>query len=173
MSTEGGIAHAPGVGGKVAHGPLGTTAGLPWFRWNGRQRLDGGNESFTLPLFEEGAGGRGPGRSRGCARSKDRVSHVPDVFFGMREIDDLYGSGKVFRGQIPDPRCAVANDDHEASLARVRIVLPIGRATSQSHLWQCGVPQSADCLALGYLHTPQVLTLSAWIPALHEILLQL
>src|SRR6266851_655552 len=36
LSTEDGIAHALGVDGKVVHGPLGTTAGLPWFRCNGR-----------------------------------------------------------------------------------------------------------------------------------------
>src|SRR5205809_7338928 len=64
LSTEDGIAHALGVGGKVVHGPLGTTACLPWFRWNGRQRLDRGNESFTLPLFEERARLGSPDHSR-------------------------------------------------------------------------------------------------------------
>ena len=98
LSTEDGITHALGVGGKVVHGPLGTTACLPWLRWDGRQGLDRGNESFTLPLFEERAGVRSPSRSRCCASSKDGVGHVPHVFFGMIEIDDLHGLGKVFSG---------------------------------------------------------------------------
>ena len=65
----------------------------------------------------------GPDRSRGCAASKDRVGHLPHVFFGMREIKDLHGSWKVFGSQIPDPRRALTHDHHllgllEPALAR-------------------------------------------------------
>ncbi len=83
------------VGGKVVHGPLGTTAGLPCFRCNGRQRLDRGNESCTLPLFEQRARLASPDRSRCCPAAKDSVSHLPHMFFGMREIYDLHGPRKV------------------------------------------------------------------------------
>jgi len=65
-----------------------------------------------VPLFEERAGVRGPSRSCCCARSKDRVGHVPHVFFGMIEIDDLHGPWKVFSGQIPDPGRTVAHDHY-------------------------------------------------------------
>src|SRR6266571_8354400 len=48
LSTEDGIAHALGVGGKVIHGPFRDTSGLPWFRWNGRQGCNGRDEVSNL-----------------------------------------------------------------------------------------------------------------------------
>ncbi len=135
--AEDGIAHAGGVGGKVVHGPLGNTACLPWFWRDGRQHLDRADESFTLPLFEERAGVCGPDGSRGCAASKDRVGHVPHVFFGMIEIKDLHGSWKVFGGQIPDPRRAVAHDHHllgllQPALQRQLVEQPVKAALGRA-----------------------------------------
>src|SRR6266704_3339422 len=66
---------------------------------------------------------------------------------------------------MPDPGRAVANDDHEASLARAHRGALAGRATSQSRPWRCGEPHSAYCPAPAYLHTPQALTLTAWVAA--------
>ena len=54
--TEDRIAPALGVDGKVVYGPLRTTARLPRFRRDGRQRLDGADERFALALFEQRAG---------------------------------------------------------------------------------------------------------------------
>jgi hypothetical protein len=150
LRAEERIAHALGVGGKVVHGPLWDTARLPWLRWNGRQRLDCGDERFMLSLFEQRAGVRGPDRSHCCAASKDSMGYVPHMFFGMREIHDLHGPCKVFGGQIPDPWRAVAQHDHQASLALAHTPPPDGRATSQSRPWPCDEPHNAHCLLLAY-----------------------
>ena len=112
LRAEERIAHALGVGGKVVHSPLWDTARLPWLRWNGRQRLDRGDERFTVPLFQQRAGVCGPGRSPCCAASKDRMGYVPHVFFGMIEIKDLHRPCKVFGSQLPDPWRAIAQHDY-------------------------------------------------------------
>jgi hypothetical protein len=122
------IAHALGMAAKVVDRTLGDTACLSWLRWDGGQCRDRADEVCNLPLFKQRASCSGPARRSFRGSSKDSVGHVPHMLFGMVEINDLHGSGKVFGHQVPNPRRAVTQDHHLLGL--LQSTLPTRCATS-------------------------------------------
>src|SRR5260221_1708195 len=173
LRTEERIAHALGMAAKGVHRTRGETACVSWVRCDGGQCRDRADEVCNLPLFKQRARRSGPARRNFRGSSKDSVGHVPHMLFGMGEIDDVHGSRKVFGGQVPNPRRAVAHDHHPASLAPARIAAPPGKATSQSRLWPCGGPHRAGSLRQAYPHTPPVPVPSGLTLAPHETPLRL
>src|SRR5450755_710047 len=128
LRTEDRRAHTLCVGRNVVHGSLRETASLPRCRGNGRQSRDGSHKRFRLALFEERTGMCGPARGLQSASPKDGVGHIPDVFFGMIQINDLDRTGEVFSNQLPDPGCPISQDD---DLLSVREATLLGKLIEQ------------------------------------------
>jgi len=68
LGAEVGIAHALGVGGKVAHCLFGHAAGLPWWRGDRWQGFNGFDEGLDLAVDQPRTGLPGPGDPFGVLR---------------------------------------------------------------------------------------------------------
>ena len=74
----------------------------------GAQRRDEGAEpsgvQLPMPVL-------GPLLGQVCPRAVDGLGHVAQMLFGMVDVDDFDGVGKLLGRQVPDPGGAVAHDD--------------------------------------------------------------
>src|SRR5260221_14666977 len=112
LRTKDGIAHTFGIEGKVVNSSFWNTACLTWLWRNGRQCLNGGNQDINLSSHQQGTGLRCPG-SRLCRPAcKDSVRHVPDMLFGMVQIDNLHRLRKLFTHYMPNPGGTITQHDH-------------------------------------------------------------
>src|SRR5215469_9645069 len=109
LFAELGILHTSGVGGEV----IGIVADL--LRQFGIGSLNGaeagnqfGDLAFVQPAFLMQAD---PLVSPFCVVGKEQTRQLPQVLTGVEEVDDLNGSREVILGDVPDPFCAIADDD--------------------------------------------------------------
>jgi len=76
-----------------------------------RERAQGAEQPLEVSLVQFVAALLRPGCGEVGTGSVDGLGNVVQVFVGVEDIDDLGGVGEVFFGEVPDPRCAVAEDD--------------------------------------------------------------
>src|SRR5437870_2302056 len=107
FAAELGIAHADGVGLEVGD----RSANLFLNRRIARaQPLESGQYGFDVSLIELFDTASGPIFRLGTSPIND-LSEFGQMLAGMVEIDDLNGAGKVFIGNVPDPRRAISQDN--------------------------------------------------------------
>jgi len=95
--------------------------GLEFFCWASRRRGfefgqvgDEGGGLIAANLLEQRLY---PSAGFGCAPSVEIVSHRPEMFFGVPEVQLLTGLGEAVLDQVPDPHGAVSDDQHLLGLA--------------------------------------------------------
>ena len=101
---ERGIAHALTVADEIVDAFAGLVAGWGVVGESGDDGADAAGIEFVTSLFCPLRGEVGPG----CV---DGLGDVPEVAFGVEDVDDLDRIGETLVGEGPDPGCAVAEDD--------------------------------------------------------------
>ena len=84
---------------------------------------------FVTSLFCPLRGEVGPG----CV---DGLGDVPEVAFGVEDVDDLDRIGETLVGEGPDPGCAVAEDDPAVGIGETAAFGFAAHALGEGWKWQ-------------------------------------
>src|SRR5438132_8843322 len=107
LRTKGRIAHTLGIAGKVIDRFFRHTAALP-FGWEKRGELaDRLNQFLNLAMREQRTSLLGPDAGLLAVASIDRMGDLPDMFFGMIEVDNLDRVRKVSGDYLPYPNRSI------------------------------------------------------------------
>jgi hypothetical protein len=101
------ITHAFGIDGKVIARSFWYATTLSFRRRNLGEFGDLLNQFLNLPIDEQCTSLFSPALRLLTLASIDSVSHLPNMFFSVVEVDDLNRIRKVFSDQLPDPNSSI------------------------------------------------------------------